>query len=301
METAHSLSVDLVTAEVVSALRDRGVRSILLKGPAIVKWLYADGALRPYDDSDLLIATSDLSTAKNVLLEMGFRYGYESLGPGQLQEGLFWARGHEMVDLHSTIYGVGAEPARVWAVLSRQLETAKVGGIEVEILAPPARAMLVALHAARHGRAEPRPITDLQRALEQVPSETWKEAAELAKEIEAAPAFATGLSLVAGGETLVRRLGLEKDTSVDGLLAAATAPTVAFTLEELRTTPGLLPKARFVARKTFPSPTYMRFVSPLARHGAAGLIVAYCLRIVQKSRAFIPALSAWFRARRESR
>ena len=52
---ALAVRVDRVTAEVVTAMREAGIRS-LLKGPSIATWLYGDGGARPYDDSDLLVA-----------------------------------------------------------------------------------------------------------------------------------------------------------------------------------------------------------------------------------------------------
>src|SRR5687767_8225712 len=38
-----ALAVDAVTANVVAALRRAGVASIILRGPAIARWLYAEG------------------------------------------------------------------------------------------------------------------------------------------------------------------------------------------------------------------------------------------------------------------
>jgi hypothetical protein len=58
--TAHALARDVATAEVVEALRAAGVRSIVLKGPSIARWLYADGQPRPYGDTDLLVSPADL-------------------------------------------------------------------------------------------------------------------------------------------------------------------------------------------------------------------------------------------------
>jgi hypothetical protein len=299
LETAYSLSVDLLTREVVSALRDRNVPSILLKGPTIANWLYRDGHPRPYVDSDLLVPPEHTASAREVLLGLGFSYGYESLGPGALEEGLFWTRGHDTVDLHSTLQGIRANPDRVWAVLSQHVQDEVVGGLEVYALTPTARAMHVALHAAQHGRREAVPMEDLSRALKLVPIEMWRQAAGIAMQLDAAGSFATGLSLLPQGETVVQQLGIEKDSSVRGLLFADTAPTVAFTLEELRTTPGIAGKSRFVARKAFPTRAHMRLYVPLARRGTVGLAAAYCTRIFSKLGKLVPALIAWSRARRK--
>jgi hypothetical protein len=300
LQVAHSLTVDLLTVEVVSAFRQRGVPSILLKGPTIANWLYPDGRPRPYGDCDLLLPPEHTASAQEVLLRLGFHYGYESLGPGALEEGLFWTRGLDTVDLHSTLQGINADPDRVWAVLSRHVQQERVGGLEVDALSLAARAMHVALHAAQHGRRDAVPMQDLARALELVPIEMWQEATRIAMQLDAAGSFATGLSLLPRGETVVQRLGIEKDSSVRGLLFADTAPTVSFTLEELRTTSGIVGKLRLVARKAFPTRAHMRLYWPLARRGTLGLAAAYCTRIATKLGKLVPALIAWSRARRQS-
>ena len=51
--------IDAVTAEVVGAFAAVGIPSILLKGPALVRWLYPAGEGRPYLDSDLLVPHAD--------------------------------------------------------------------------------------------------------------------------------------------------------------------------------------------------------------------------------------------------
>ena len=80
--TARSLQLDMVTAQVVSALDKQGVRSIVLKGPSIRRLLYADGAERSYIDSDLLVAPDCVSAARKVLREFGFTKGVRR--PGRL-------------------------------------------------------------------------------------------------------------------------------------------------------------------------------------------------------------------------
>ena len=301
LETAHSLSVDLLAAEVVSAFRSRAIRSILLKGPSITRWLYSDGEHRPYGDCDLLVPPGQAGDAQDVLLSLGFRYGFESSGPGELEEDLFWTRGRDTVDLHVTLHGARANPARVWSALSERVECETVGGCDMDVLTSDARAMQVALHVAHHGRREPVPMRDLERALETLPLDVWERAAVLSDDLDAIPAFAAGLSLLPAGQAIVDRLGIEKDRSVKGLLSAETAPTVAFTIEELRTARGVFAKAVLVVRKAFPNRTYMRLYWPRARRGRLGLVAAHCQRIASKARQLLPALIAWNRARRASR
>ena len=53
---ANALLLDLAAARASAALRDAGIRAILLKGPVIARWLYDDGSERNYGDVDLLVA-----------------------------------------------------------------------------------------------------------------------------------------------------------------------------------------------------------------------------------------------------
>ena len=53
-----------MTAEVVTALRDAEIESLLLKGPATVRWLYADDpSARLYTDVDLLVPPAAFAAA----------------------------------------------------------------------------------------------------------------------------------------------------------------------------------------------------------------------------------------------
>lgn len=299
--TAQNLSVDLVTAEVVGALRAHDIRSILLKGPTFARLLYRDGGFRTYVDVDLLIARSDSARAGDVLRELGFTWGYESRDNGPLPDRVLWVRPPDEVDLHHTLLGVGADEERLWNVLLATTELQEVGGGEAEILSEEARALHAALHAAQHGREWEVPMEDLQRAIEILPLETWHEAARVAEQLEAVPAFATGLRLLPAGELVAERLGLPATVSVETLLRAETPPHLTLGFEKLSSLEGPGSKARFVARKLFPPPANMRFMTPLARRGRLGLAAAYLVRVGWLARHASRGFRAWMRARREVR
>src|SRR5207248_1785857 len=72
LAVARSLLADVTTGEVTTAFRHANIRSVLLKGPTIARWLYEHVAMRPYVDSDLLIAVGDLDRAEEVLAALGF-------------------------------------------------------------------------------------------------------------------------------------------------------------------------------------------------------------------------------------
>ena len=244
-----ALQLDLVAAEVITGLREAGVRPILLKGPALAAWLY-EGEFRPYGDVDLLVEEGRMNDAEAVLSELGFGYGQ----PGWRELAHSWKRPDgKTVDLHRSLVGVGAPPATLWQELSGEVEGLRVGGIEVETLRPPGLALHVALHAAQHGgEGHRKPLEDLDRALDRADESCWREAARLAERVEATPAFATGLRLTPSGSALADRLGLPADRPPEVALHAAPQRELVLALEYMATADGLGPRLRFLGRKLFP-------------------------------------------------
>jgi hypothetical protein len=299
LATAQNLSVDLVTAEVVGALRARDVRSILLKGPSFAALLYGDGEPRTYVDVDLLIAERDASRTSEVLLALGFAYGFESRDGGPSPDRVLWMRPPDEVDLHHTLQGVKVDPGSLWSVLSGTTGLQEVGGQEVEILSERARALHVALHATQHGRHWTVPMEDLRRAIEIFPLETWQGAARVAEQLQATDAFATGLRLLPAGELVAERLGLSASTTVGTLLRSQSSPHLTLGFEKLYSLRGPGAKARFITRKLFPPRVNMRFMTPLARKGWLGLATAYLVRLGWLARHAGGGFRVWMRARRE--
>src|SRR4051794_29731344 len=101
--------VDTWAAEAVAALRVAGISALLLKGPAISRWLYPGNvASRPYLDVDLLVSPADYAGAETVLASLG----YEGQGPAFIEGDLPHARPFvrdsdgAMVDLHRVLHGM---------------------------------------------------------------------------------------------------------------------------------------------------------------------------------------------------
>ena len=69
-----------MTAEVVTAFKDAGIPTILLKGPSIARWLYPAGG-RTYRDTDLLVPPSQFADAGSVLRSLGFTDLLEDFHP----------------------------------------------------------------------------------------------------------------------------------------------------------------------------------------------------------------------------
>ena len=202
-----SLRVDSVTAEVVSKLRSAGVRPILLKGPSIAAWLYADGTPRPYGDTDLLVESEALPSTSRALRAAGFREQ-----PAVSSYTWFRRSDGSFVDIHDTLFSAEAPREEAWRTLSEGTETMSVGGLDVEVLSRPARLLYVALHAAQHeSDGFKQPLRDLERALHHADEKYWHEAAALAKRLRATPTFAAGLRLHPDGAGLAVRLDLPHD------------------------------------------------------------------------------------------
>jgi hypothetical protein len=297
-----SLGVDRVTAEVTSALDAALVPSILLKGAAIATWLYAGGEPRLYGDTDLLLREEDWDRAMKVLAGLGFQDDLAPLAHPRMESGAGhpWSRPSDgaAVDLHRTLFGIGADPEAVWAAFSETAVREPIGGREVSMPSHPARLLHIALHAVQHGGdAHPKPMVDLERAIAKAPEETWMEALRLAERLEAGETFAVGLRLLPRGRELAGAIGAGRGGSTSATLRVEGVP-LAEGFQELAAAPGTRERLALLARELFPNAAFMRWWSPLARRGPIGLAIAYAWRIVWLSYRAIPGYRAWRRAAR---
>src|SRR4051794_27891577 len=168
--------IDRLTAEVVNAFVQAGIQPLLLKGPAIAAWLYDRDEVRPYGDSDLMVPPDRHRDAVAVLAGLGFVSELGAMDHPRMESGGSepWVRGTEHVDLHTTIQGLTAPAAAIWARLERDAVRMRVGGVEVRALAPAPRLLHVALHAAQHQDAKP--VRDLERAIARCEVGLWRDA-----------------------------------------------------------------------------------------------------------------------------
>jgi hypothetical protein len=299
LATAGQMRVDVVTAEVVSALRAEGVRSILLKGPTVARWLYDERQSRPYSDTDLLVAPDAVERTDAVLLSLEFERFSEPIPFDRPAPATAWVRSRDgaSVDVHKSLIGVNVSPERAWSVLSAGTETCRIGGAEVEALTPAARAVHVVLHSAQHGLRWKGPQEDVKQAIARLPRSLWVEAARIAEELDAGGAFTVGLRMTAEGEDLARELGLPLSAPTDVILQAGNPPPLAVGLEWLTRDQGIKAKLLLVARKIVLPPSEMRRWNPLARRGRAGLFLAYLWRPLWLIRMLPGALRALRAAR----
>ena len=294
------LFVELASAEVVTALRRAGVRPILIKGPLQQKWLAKAGPPRPSVDVDVLVDPADLPTTATTLSALGYVLEPE-VTPGVGHHAERWSSStHLPVEVHWTLWGT--DPDRTWPVLAQETETALIAAEEVEIPNEAARCLLVALHAAHHGAGETAPVYDLERATTIASRTSWERALQLARDIGAEPAFATGLTLASSGEALRLELGIDIQRLTERLALNVAPPTPGapgyYWFARQR---GLRAKMAYVTSKVFPPAAFMRFKYPFARRGRGRLLLAYLYRILWLARWAWPGFVAWRRARKAAR
>ena len=300
----RTLVLDRATAEVVLAWRQAGVRSVMLKGPAIARWLYGEDERRGYSDIDLLVPDSEVEAAEDVLKELGFeRHGLEVIEGDWARYSRTWVRRDSIeVDLHQTLAGVGVPPATLWMILTERLEQMTVAGVEVDVLAPSARALALALHTAKDGPRIAKARHDLGHAIDRLPPDLWTETARLADRVEAMGSLAAGLRLVVpSGVELADRLGLRAQAPLEiAIRSRGGAPAFALGIEWLVSSPGIRGKGRLVLRKVFPPVSFIRAWMPLASRGRMGLAAVYVYRPFWVLWHAGPALWAWARARKRA-
>jgi hypothetical protein len=295
---AEELALDCVLADVVRELDNRGIESLLLKGPALARWLYDDQSQRPYGDIDLMVEPAQFDRAERCLEEIGFTPAETTHERADHHEN--WVspgRYPAQLELHRTLFLLTVPPELVWQRLNSGHETISVAGMPVAVPDVAARALIVALHAAQHGRRATTPVEDLEQAIRRGSLPVWKRAAALARELRCLPAFSAGLRLSPQGAELARQLGIAAERTSRSLrLSTATAPDTATGIDTLLITSGFLPRLRFIGRELVPSRSFMRATYPLAKRGRAGLIGAYLMRPIYLAVALPRGLVAWLRA-----
>ena len=289
-QAAHALALDAATAEAVRALDERSIPCLLLKGPAIAHWVYAnerDG--RTYTDVDVLVQSAMFEVAEEVLEDLGYDHedGGHRVGPRTWLHESAWSRSGPppaYVDLHRGFHGVN-DWNRWWTVMAEHTVAIEVGGHAVRIPDAAGCALVVALHDSSTGRTE-RSGTDLRRALSVFADEVWQDAARRAEAIGVRPSLVLGLSHHAGGRQLVARLSLPTDLPPDvairSLVTHGAKPgsvdrawALQFRLESAR---GWRERVRLLLDIVFPAAEFFRQSRPLARRGGIGLVAARAFR-----------------------
>lgn len=297
-----NLRIDSAIAEVVVGLRAAGVESLVLKGPTFTDWYPADSP-RTYVDGDVWVAPGSVTEAERVLASLEFEPTHDTRGtPEWMQEhASSWLRTRDQgkIDLHRHLQGVGAAPDAVWTVLWACREAVEVGGASAWRISEPARAMYAALHATHHGAGDSRGLPHLEAALSAVSDSAWSEALELAGEIDAIEALATGLRLSSAGVELADRIAVPDARSVKTSLLASTPPPVALGFEQLATA-GWIRRLEILFHKLVPSPGFVCHWWPPAARNRRMLLLGYLYRPLWLVKHVPGGYRAWRAARRDA-
>lgn len=279
------MEIDRLTAEVVAAFDGAGITAILLKGPSIARWLYPTGG-RGYGDTDLLVHHSTFSRAESVLRSLGFTElldGFHSIeldphanetafvrppGPGHRPGG--------KVDLHRNFPGLRIPDDLLWATLSAECDTMRVGGADVRVLNRTGVALHVLVHAVQHGFTF-HTDEDLRRAVEALPVEGWRAVAALGERLGIGDIVALALRRHSRGAGVADRLGLPEPAVAGSpyFWDYVDAPRGAQALSLFRSATTTADKARLVRRALAPSPAKVRYMARRPKARGRSLAVAY--------------------------
>jgi hypothetical protein len=299
--------LDVAAAEALDAFDAAGVPSLLLKGAALSRFLYAAEQQRGYSDVDLLVAPDHLAAARRALSALGYTNTTALRGVEDIAGALHaetWVRRNQaigplMIDLHARLPGVNAPPELAWQILASRQVTVELGGRHASVLPREGLALHVATHAAQHGPDDPRPLADLRSALERWPRTAWEDAAQLAGDLQAVAAFAAGLRLVPAGARLASLLELPRTDDIEWEMRhRGVRPRGTFHLQALVEARGVRERAQLLRRSLLPKREWIVWEDPRAARGGVPLVRARVRHIL---RVPVWGLSALLYRRRRRR
>ena len=275
--TAISLAADARAADAVSLLEDAGIPALLLKGASLAEWLYGS-EVRRYGDADLMVSP-DMHAAAEAALE---RAGYTEVFSHP--HATVWSAPGEPihVDLHRRLWAAGASPVHVWRVLWGRSAKQSIGGRDVRVLDPIARALVVALHHAHHdqlGQGTLRTADDLSRTLDRLDPYEWEAVDDLAHELRVTLQFASGLRSLEDprAEAIADSLELPDKHLLAKVMQPDATVSLVGAVVNFRVARGPRRKLRALRNEILPPPDELRDRSAIARRGVAGLALSYLL------------------------
>jgi Uncharacterised nucleotidyltransferase len=300
-DARRAMVQDAVLGEVVTAMHDRAVRPLLIKGVATARLLGQEPAQRRSADVDLLVAPSGLEAARAALRELGFEH---KLSAARASERVHdhadeFVRGTPVpvsVDLHYSVARIPPSDA-VFDALARGAEGLRIGRSTVDAPRAAACALIVALHASQHGVQRGRSIDDLERAIRVVPESTWAAAAELAVEVGAVGSFAFGLRLADAGPALADRLGAHGPETPSDRLRSQYANDGPVLVAKLRGARGVRHAGVLLRDALLPSPAKVRAYHPELGAGRTRLAAHYLRRWCRVPRVLVQYVRAGGRRR----
>jgi Uncharacterised nucleotidyltransferase len=299
--------LDAAAVKVLDAFDAAGVKAILLKGPALARFLYWPDEPRSYSDVDVLVPPDGLAPARGALAKLGYSdasaanaFGVDDVA-GVVHAEL-WSRqgerGPVLIDLHWALPGWEAPAGVIWDALGKRRTWIELAGRQVPVFDRAALALHLATHAGQHGPEDGKALTDLARGIRRWPLDVWRSAADLANEVKAGSLFAAGLRLLPEGAALATDLGLPSTDELDWKIRhRGTRPRGTFHLDAFMEARGVRERANVLGRSLIPRSRWIARRYPWAASGGMRLLAGYAAHLLS-SPAW--AVRAW-RFRRGAR
>ncbi len=197
-----------LTGELVSLVKEfsaRGITVLPYKGPVLASQIYGNLALRPYVDLDILVHIADISKAKSLLLEKGYKITWPELPLDSALEKIHFRTKYNYQFTHSDRQVIlelhwGVSPSYFafpscleW--LWQDLESITLAG--TELLAFPIEKLLLILcvHGGNHLWDRVGWICDIAELISHHPDLNWDSVFRDASNFGAQRLLLTGLSL----------------------------------------------------------------------------------------------------------
>lgn len=206
MRAQHLFSLSM-TAElfgILEAFQQKGIETLLVKGPVVSQLAYGDPAIRSYVDLDLLVRNEAVLAASRAMTSLGFEADVPEAAilagkiPGEY---LFVRSGtRHLVELHTPgTFRYYPRPMRVDDLFARQRRII-LDGKEVPTLSLEDEFILNCIHGAKHFWERLMWSADIAALVLRHPDIDWKRAQQAAKDVGAERMLRVGLLL---GESLL--------------------------------------------------------------------------------------------------
>jgi hypothetical protein len=178
LEKSFRLVAEL--AELLELFRGNGIPAIPFKGPVAALAYYGDVGLRTFNDLDLLVPEATARDAWRLLVERGYEpqfaleTGWQQVHIRTGSEHLFRHReSGGLVDLHWSLLPRGYTFTPTSEEPWQRRESVRVGGSEVETLAPEPMLLFLCLHGAKHDWSSLEWVCDVAELIRARPALDW--------------------------------------------------------------------------------------------------------------------------------
>jgi Uncharacterised nucleotidyltransferase len=178
--TAGHLRLQKELLDVINILGDNQIDALPLKGPVLATMLCEEVAWRDSSDLDLLVRRTDITRARDALVEHGYRYDSQ-LPPSQERAAFHYRsqiilvndRSGIAVDLHWQVVASAFPSARYFESVWERIEPALFEHHEILTFCPEDQLLFLCAHAARHSWASLRLAVDIARLIHVRPALDW--------------------------------------------------------------------------------------------------------------------------------